>query len=585
MIVMARCPVAKAVSPESRPMNDLPLAHPAVLRAALLAAMLFAAGCASPPQRPPAGPDATAARGEVAVRTPLIDFELSGVVGHLQKGDRPDQRRFSYLDQPGGYQYGKPLQVKRNETEEARYQRLLGALSTAFRKAGCSTPVSSIKDAAFDSRPPEFRDPSLEAEPRIDDLALLRASIQALVAADRAWAEQLRQQAQHRAQQADFHLQQTKVPLMSANVADMGKSFEMARQEREWSKRLLQAAAQIDRNVSILQTRIASVDVMLEPSRQRLRAQLDAEISALATTPRALQRAAEYIEPFTYISHLSEELPLCGAGGLQALRTHVFDRVVGELLAPLRELFLKSTTSERSVFTGNSELDAAFFGAPVIAAEMQRRVSVIEDQRQAEIRKAAELRAAEQRRIAEARAALRAKRVRENLSPDPESVAIAWAREVAASAAADPLGTATIFLGLFGTVTYEASGEGYCRVSVSARDERDRRCTHRWSVSASELRCARSGGGHQCSFVSTVTPSGEGRTSYNASSGHFTWRPDGELDVKVTSDVGYHIWGPRGSSGSRPGPSAQRSAGEIVKEIQDLRCETGVDSKQVCRNR
>lgn len=567
-------------------MPDLPDALRSLIRRAVLPAVaLYLAACTAPPHSSTAETDAAVGRGDRTSGTSLVDFDLSGVVGHQQKGDRPDQRRFEYVDQPGGYKYGGPLQVKRTETEEERYQRLLGALSAAFRRAGCSAPLSSMKDVAFGARPPEFRDPSLEAEPRIDDLALARGSINAMATADRAWAEQLRQLAQQKAQQADFYIQQTKVPLMSANLTEVGRSFELARQERDWSKRLLSAAAQIDRNVRVLQMRVASLDGRLEPSRQRLRAQLELEINSLASAPLTLNRAPEYIEPFLYISHLSTEIPLCGAGSLQAIRTHVFDRVSSELLAPLREPFLKSTSSERSVFTGNSELDTAFFGAPAIAAEMQRRVAVIEDRRQADIRKAAELRAAEQKRIAEARAAMRVRRVRENLSPDPETVATAWTREVAASAAADPSGTATVFLGLFGTVTYEASEDRYCRVSVSARDERDRRCTHSWSVSVSDLRCVRSGANHQCSFVSTITSHSDGRPSYSAESGIFTWRPDGELDVKVTSDVGYRIWGPRGSSGSRPGPSSYRSTGEVIRDMQEFRCETGVDSKQVCRNR
>jgi hypothetical protein len=553
----------------------------ACVRTALLATTVCIAGCAAPRPWSPADLDAAVTRGEISSRTPLSDFDLSGVVLHSQRGDRLDQRRYSYVDQPGGYKFGQVNPVKRAETEEERYQRLLGALSKAFRRAGCSANLASIPDAAFQSSPPDFKDPSREIETGIDDLALMRRSIHAIATFDRAWAEQLRQRAQQKAQQADF-LQKSIAPSRFTDPVELSKSFARAREEREWSNRLFGAAAQIDRNVRILQLRMASIDGKLEPSRERLRAQLDSEINFLAGAPPTLNRVPEYVQPFMYISHLAAEIPLCGAGSLHAIKTHVFDRVANELLAPLREPFLRSTTSERSVFTGNSELDAAFFSGPTIAAEMQRRVNVIEGQRQAEFRRAAELRAAEQRRIAEARKELMARRVKENLPPDEEAIAEVLAREMAAAAAADPAATATLFFGMFGTVTYEATSPGvYCRMAVSSDGGR-RECTHSFYVSVSNVKCARQGAAHRCSFSSKVHRS----DASDSGVGTFTWRPDSWLNADSLSGVSFYsiqrTWnrGGRDSSGQR-----DRPLGEQVREAMDLRCEMGVASRSVCANR
>jgi hypothetical protein len=551
------------------------------LRTALLATTVYVAGCAAPRPWSPADLDAAVTRGEITSRTPLVDFDLSGVVLHSQRGDRPDQRRYSYVDQPGGYKYGQLNPVKRAETEEARYQRLLGALSTAYRRAGCSANLASLPDAAFQSSPPDFKNPSLEAEPRIDDLALMRGSIHAMATVDRAWAEQLRQLAQQKAQQADF-LQKSIAPSRFTDPVELSKNFARAREEREWSNRLFGAAAQIDRNVRILQLRMASIDGKLEPSRERLRSQLDSEINSLAGAPLTLNRVSEYIQPFVYVSNLSPELWRCGAGDLHPIRTHVFDRVVRELLAPLGEPFLRSTTSERSVFTGNSELDAAFFSAPAIAAEMQRRVSVIEGQRQAEFRRAAELRAAEQRRIAEARRELMARRVKENLPPDEEAIAEVLAREMAAAAAADPAATATLFFGMFGTVTYEATSPGvYCRMAVS-NDGGRRECSHSFYVSVSNVKCARQGAAHRCSFSSKVHSS----DARDSGVGTFTWRPDSWLNADSLSGVSVYSIQRTWSRGDRS-PSGQRDRpmGEQVREAMDLRCEMGVAGKSICANR
>jgi hypothetical protein len=540
----------------------------ASIRILLLVLAIHLAGCAAPRQWTAAELDAVVNGGEVNSGTPLLDFELLGEV--RQQGDKPGQRRFTYLDRSGSYTLGE-LQAKRTETEEERYQRLLGVFSDSFLRNGCTAPVVAIRDSAFEARPAHFKDPTTEAQPRLEDLALARASVNAIIAADLALASQ--------------HKQEAARLWSSAAFQEGRRNANGARIERDRSNKLLYVAAQIERNARILRQRVTGIDVSLERSRQRLRAQMDADVQALLQSPLSLSRKREYTVPFVYAADLADRFGPCGVAGLQDLKLQVFNRVTTELLFPLRQSFLRSTASADEVFTGNAELDAAFFGGQEIAVEMRRRAVAATERRQAEERKAAELRKAEELRIAAARDALRARRVKENLSPDTETVTEAWTREVANAAAADPAGTATIFLGMLGTVSYRSSGDGYCRISISAQDERDYRCTHRWTVSVSGLRCAREGSAHRCGFVATITPDGRGSPSTKAVSGLFSWRPDGSLDVRATSGLEYMIWGPRRGGGSSAGSSQQRSTGEVIREMQDFRCETGVDSKQVCSNR
>jgi len=509
---------------------------------------LLLAACASPRQWTEAELSVMVSAGQMTAATPLSDFEFPQ---RPEIGYGLTQRRVNLVDIPGrgpGH-----YRAVRQESEEARYQRLMGTLIEHFAR-GCDVGTAGLRAEVFQRESEKFADPTLATDPRLRDLAIARRSITEIVTAELRLAGWYRTEAQR---------------LWDSQKHGGGRKEEVLRWERDLSNAHLYGSAQVQRNVRILRERIAVIDQKVLELVASMRRDLNTRLDGWVAGKPTLAMAVEYAGPFVELASTIERFTPCGIEGLAPVQAELFQRLRAEFFPHLRKPYLAANSSSDTTFFGNRELDHEFFyGEPLMRDEMNRRhVAVMEGKKEAERRRQQEL------------AALRARRVRENLPPDETSITESWAQVIAQAGSMDSAGS----LSLFGNIGYLATwnnGWGYCRALI--RSDGNSRCTRVWRLAIEQLKCEKRASAHHCTFVSRIT-SEEGRVSTHFQGGVFRWKSDGSLSAEPSTDVSYVGWGfmGRGSTGSR----AERSSGEVVREMQDTRCDLGLDGKWICSNR